>query len=65
MLALCDEIKEELKELKIVKLQKIDGGIYTGLSNGEHRTGFGVFVTEDGSKYDGMWKNDKRHGTGR
>jgi antitoxin component YwqK of YwqJK toxin-antitoxin module len=27
--------------------------------------GFGIYYYADGSRYDGQWKNDKKHGWGK
>jgi hypothetical protein len=28
------------------------------------KSGYGVYSYKDGSKYEGQWKNDKKHGDG-
>ena len=41
-----------------------NGDIYEGQWLDGQASGEGTYITTDGSKYVGQWKNDKQHGTG-
>ena len=42
----------------------VSGSTYKGQWNENHKEGFGVEKSADGTKYEGDWKKSKRHGRG-
>jgi hypothetical protein len=60
---------EDLPNQRVFKRDAIlfnDGTIYKGeWSFTGKKQGFGIYIKPDGSKYEGMWNNDKIEGIGR
>ena len=42
----------------------VDGSLYIGEINNEHRHGKGIYNYGNGDKYAGEWRDDKFHGRG-
>jgi hypothetical protein len=52
------------EDLELVSKEKFDEGFYSGQILNNKRSGIGYLKFKDGSKYFGIWENDKPHGNG-
>ncbi len=57
-------IEDRLNQMLRYGVKKFDNGEYRGLLLTGKRHGKGVMRYNNGDKYIGDWKNDKRHGRG-
>ena len=59
------DVFQQLAEPSPEVVEKLNGDVYQGEFMNDKANGYGVYTHKEGSRYEGHWKDDIKHGFGK